>query len=393
MTNSIYHQCGHNHNWNKESLVDDECGAGLIISPIHQNRNSVEKISKDIRAKSFFDPQFYIPNSQKNKLSTYDFFPETISNGFITTDFSLLALESATKCVDFQIQNEFSSLIIPARHFSEMIPDYADKQEVYTVNPFLQAINTCGYEGDVYLTLPITKGMLMNDYYRVGLLNWITSFQRLDGIYLIVEDDRNTKQIRDSAFLMQYLLTVRELINVGLKVVVSHLNTEGLLFSLVEGCDVTFGAYENTRIFSSDKFIVSDEERRGPKARIYVSGLLNWIDFAQARDIKTKMGVLWEDVYMDSEYGDQVLQGQTDPHFNTPNLYKHYFSCFSNQFNELISVDLKSRHSLLRAWLKQANEYYEQIEDFPMDLERHGQGTHIQPWLDTINWYYQEFIS
>lgn len=389
----LFHQCGHNEVWNRSSFMDDDCGDGLIISPVHQTRQSVEELSTDLKSSSFFDPQYYLPNSQKAKLATYDFFPEVISGGFDTIDFSLQALESAKRCVDFQVKNGFLRVIIPARHFSEMVPDYIEQQEAYTVSPFLQAISASQYKGEIFLTLPVTKSMVMHDWYRSQLLNWVTSHPAISGIYLLVEDKRNTKQIREVNFLKSYMLMVKELIDAGLSVTIGHANTEGILFSLIDGCEITFGAYENTRMFSIDKFVASEEDRRGPNARIYVPGLFNWLRFSQAQQIRGSAPDIWAKVYTPTTYAEAVLEAAAEPHFNSPSLYKHFFLSYSQQVCSLRDLSAEKRYSELRNWLLNARDCYEEIKDIPIDLDVHGAGNHIQSWIDAVNWYYKEFLK
>jgi len=393
MSIKLFHQCGHNTNWNKESFLDDDCGDGLILSPVHQNKSNIENMSSDIKNVSFFDPQYYLPSSQKKKLKTYEFFPESISNGFATVDFTMHSLESAKQCLDFQIEQGFERLVIPARHFSEMEPDYTIKQDVYTVHPFLKAIDDIGTDKKIFLTVPLTAAMLTHEGYRTNILNWVTSYPRIDGVYLLVEDSRATKQIQDASYLKQYLKAVKELSDAGLVVTVGHTNTEGLLFSLIEDCEISFGAYENTRIFSVDKFVVSDEERRGPKARMYLPGLFNWIHFSHAKQIKEELPGVWGKIYSETSYAEDVLAAAAEPYFNQPALYKHYFMAFQEQIDELSDLSITDRYHWLRNNLLEAEKLYDEISRWPLDLDRHGKGEHINPWLDAINWYFREYLS
>ncbi|MCU7844572.1 MAG: hypothetical protein KZQ93_12100 [Candidatus Thiodiazotropha sp. (ex Monitilora ramsayi)] len=390
---TLLHQCGHNANWNIDSYRDDECGDGLILSPVHQSQPTIDKLGDDIIQASIFDPQYYLPNSQKKKLKTYEFFPEVISGGFDTLEFSTLAIESARSCLGFQLEKDFHRIMIPARHFSDMEPDYIEKQEVYTVHPFLQAIEEEGVGKEIFLTLPLTSRMLMHDRYRTNILNWITSYPEIDGVYLLVEDDRASKQIQDHNFLKKYLTSVYELRDAGLKVLVGHCNTEALLFTLIEGCEITFGAYENTRMFSVDKFVVSDEDRRGPRARLYMPGLLNWIQYPQAVEIRDGLGSVWDRIYSETTYAEEAFESAIDPHFNYPGLYKHYFLNFQEQIDTLSEVSDSQRYEILRDLLRNAQENYYEIERWPLDLDRHGRGDHIEPWLDSLNWFYRSFLS
>ena len=109
----LYHQAGFRSNWSIDSYQNDSVGDGIIFSPVHETKEKL--IEKDVQLKShsLFDPQFYIPDSQKSKLQTYDFFPEVITgDGFKTIDFETVAFESAEKWLkDKKRKHPFHDLI------------------------------------------------------------------------------------------------------------------------------------------------------------------------------------------------------------------------------------------------------------------------------------------
>ena len=322
MPSKIYHQVGHCSTWCVESLVEDRCGDGLILSPVHQTSTQVAALPLTTRRRSLFDPQFYLPNSPKRKLATYEFFPEVIANGYTTSDFPHVAFDAAKLCVDFQLQQQFEGIVIPARFENQMSPRYFDRQHECTVDPFLKYISSLGVVVPVYLTLPITSAMLKDADFSVSLLNWVTSFPEITGVYVVVNDERPTKQIQSSELLTAYLNFARELRDAKLRVLLGHLNTESVVLSLVDDVSLTMGSFENTRMFTLDKFLDSEEERRGPKARIYLPSLLNWIQFGHARDIRNDNPKLWAQLYAPSEHAEGVFASLTEPYFNQPSLYK-----------------------------------------------------------------------
>lgn len=393
MSISIYHQCGHNSNWNIDSFSDDECGDGLILSPVHWQMSKIEHLADEIKNRSLFDPQYYLPNSQKSKLKSYPFFPETISDGFSTRDFVLISLKSAQQCVEFQMSQDFEKIIIPARYFDQLDPDYTDKQEEYTVRPFLTAITEAKVKKPIFLTLPLTSHMVENKTYRTQILNWVTGFPEINGVYAIAAFERDTKQIQSKSFIIAYMDFLTELRKADLQLIIGYSNTESLIYSLIDDCILSFGTFENTRLFSVDKFVVMDEERRGPKARIYIPKLLNWIQFDQAKQIMVDAPDIWDEIYEPTEYGDQALKAATEPTFNQAGLYKHHFICFYEQINELKKLDVVMRYSKLRTWIKDAIELYDRIKDIPIDLEKHGDDKHLQPWLDSINHYFKKYLK
>lgn len=395
MKPKLYHQCGHNTNWNIDSFEKDKCGAGLIFSPVHKKRADIEKYDAKVKMQSFFDPQYYLPNSQKTKLQTYSFFPEVIAGGFSTEDFSLVASESAKRCIDFQLANKFSHIVIPARYYEQMITDYIERQNACTVLPFLKEITRQKVKKPVLLTLPLTPHMIMDESYRTNLLNWVTSFPEISGVYVFSSNEGNEKQIKSEKFLYAYLEFLQALRNVDLEVVVGYCNTESLLYSLVDGCSIAIGSFENTRMFSTDKFIVpeDDEKRRGPKPRIFLPGLLNWIQFGQAKTIKEDAPEIWDELYVPNTYSDQALKLAIEPTFNQPQLYKSHFQVYAAMITPLFGLDAIGRYKAIRSKLKHALELYAQIEEIPVDLEKHGKGDHIQAWLDTINKFYTNYLK
>lgn len=378
MTFKVFHQVGHNPSWNISSFTDDSCGDGLILSPVHQDQGAVEKLSSEIRASSMFDPQFYLPGSQKPKLKGYSFFPETFVKGFSTTDFEAAAKQAAIACVEFQMAQEFQNVVIPVRYLDQMHSDFIERHERFSVTPFLEAVSDV--DRPVCLTLPLTDHMIQDVAFRTKVLNWITKYPEIDQIYLIYSMERDTKQIRSSDFLSSALAFAKEISDTGLELIIGYQNTESLLFTLIENVTVSYGTFENTRIFSIDKFLVSEEERRGPKPRIYLPGLLNWIQFDQAKSIRSNAKEVWAKAYTATSYAEIVFGRPVDPYFNQSELYKHHLYCMQEQFDQLKSKTTSKRAQLLGEWIVKASALYDEISDVGILIEKHGDGSHLSPW-------------
>lgn len=218
----IYHQAGHNTNWNIESLKDNNTGDGIIFSPVHFPKDRFTSIDAVLKQKSIFDPQFYVPDSQKAKLQTYDFFPEKIASGFKTVDFEALAFESAKQCLQFQDTQGFDTLICPARYFPDLITDYIPKQKSFTVEPFLTAYNNLKMTKKLFITLPVTTAMTQDADFRKNLLNWISSYAEISGVYYLNDFDLGTKQISDYAKLKGHVGFVKDLREASLDVIIGY---------------------------------------------------------------------------------------------------------------------------------------------------------------------------
>lgn len=378
MTFEVFHQVGHNPKWNLDSFTEDSCGNGLILSPVHQDPNSVEKLDPHIRESCMFDPQFYLPGSQKRKLKAYSFFPETFMNGFSTIEFEAVAKQAAEECIAFQLAQGFRNVVIPTRFLNQMYTDFIEQHERFSVIPFLEALSEM--DQPVCLSLALTDHMIQDEGFRNRVLNWVTKYPEIDQIYLIYSVERETKQIQSSDFLESALSFAKEISDTGLKLIIGYQNTESLLFTLIDNVTVSFGTFENTRIFSIDKFLVTDEERRGPKPRIYLSGLLNWVQFEQAKQIRSGANKIWELSYKPTEYSELVLSRKIDPYFNQAELYKHHLCCMQDQFDQLNAIPATERATLIGKWIKDANALYSEIEDVGFFIEKHGSGAHLSPW-------------
>lgn len=376
MALKLFHQVGHNASWNIDSFEKEQCGDGLILSPVHQSPGSIEKMREATLRASIFDPQFYLPSSQKPKLLQYDFFPEVITEGFSTSSFEASVKDAAKRCLEFQRNMKFRRLVVPTRFLDQMYSNYVDRQRAFTVDAFMEQI---GSEEEVCINLAVTSSMLEDEGFRTKLLSWITSYSNVSELYMIYSAPRERKQIHNKDLLVACHRLGQEMRGIGLELTWGHQNTEALLATAQGDVALSMGSFENTRIFSTDKFVASDDERRGPKARIYLPGLLNWLQFDQAKEIRGRFPKLWKSIYWETRHAEEALGLVLEPTFNQPQLYKHYFLCMSKEVGELKSSSIQDRIAYLKQRVAAAQSAYAEIGR-TIQLEKHGQGTHLDYW-------------
>ncbi len=381
MALGLLHQVGHNSKWNVESFENDGCGDGLILSPLHQAMGTVEKLPPETRAASIFDPQFYLPNSRKTKLLSYPFFPEQVDGGFQTSTFVAHVPEVAKSCIDFQVEQGFRKVVVPTRYINQMYPSYFKQQNQFTVDAFMEHAGS----RPLCLSVALTAPMIQDPEWREQVLNWITSFPEVDEVYIMYEHERSTKQVADAGFLVDCMAFCSDIMNTGLAVTLGYTNTEGLLYTAAGDLTITMGAFENTRIFSVDKFLESEGERRGPKARIYLPGLFNWVQFEDAKRIRSGAPEVWRQVYEPTEWAEEALRREVEPTFNQSPLYKHYFRNMQNHMNELSPLKANDRRKLLLSKIAAAMRAYRELNYRGIGLEKHGQGGHLIEWQNALN--------
>lgn len=381
MALGLLHQVGHNSKWNVDSFEKENCGDGLILSPLHQAMATVEKLPAKTRAASIFDPQFYLPNSRKNKLLSYPFFPEQVEGGFQTSTFVAHVADIAKSCIDFQIEQGFRKVVVPTRYINQMYPSYFTQQNQFTVDSFMEHAGS----RPLCLSVALTSPMIQDEEWRERVLNWITSFPEVDEVYIMYEHERSTKQVADAKFLVDCMTFCSDIMNTGLAVTLGYTNTEGLLYTATGDLTITMGAFENTRIFSVDKFLESEGERRGPKARIYLPGLFNWVQFEDAKRIRSRAPEVWTQVYEPTEWAEEALRREVEPTFNQSPLYNHYFRNMQNQIDELRPLKAGDRRKFLLSKIASALGAYRELHQRGVELEKHGQGGHLVEWQKALS--------
>ncbi len=378
----IFHQAGHNTNWNIDSFRKDNSGDGIIFSPVHYPANNISRLPDKIKNQSLFDPQYYIPDSAKKKFETYPFFPGNYQEIFSTDDFvSCHACESARDCINFQIENDFDSIIIPARYFSDMFPDYIELQKTFSVEPFLGELKKINIEKNVFLTLPVTTAMIKHELYRTDLLNWVTSYPEIDGVYLLNEFPIIPKQISDLDMLIDYVNFIMEIQNADLCIICGYCNTEGLIWTIMDVYSATIGTYENTRRFSINKFLESETRVRGPIPRLYFPLLLNWIRIDEAVEIRDDFPEIWERIYLPTKHSEKQLVKERH-HANHYEPYRHHLESINKQFEDLLMITSGlDRLNTLDDMISNAINLYKEIQSEGVQFrDVDSEGRHLYEW-------------
>lgn len=385
MTTKIIHQLGHRYCWNFDSYQNDGVGDGFIIAPSHMERNYVERLSDEIKNTSFFDPQFFLPNTRVRKLPSYDFFPDVISSGFTTQEFTLRhANQCAVDCLIFQNSQDFEMQIIPTRHFTGLPLNFVEQQDQLFVQPFISGLQSIHSTKPVLLQLIINENMIKNEEYSNRLLNWITHIREITGVYLIADINPRRKQLVDIDFLYRYMKFIDALKNNDLFVMLGYLNIESLLLLLADPDAVTIGSYDNLRMFKIKDFEPKDNKPiRAPSPRIYSSQLLQLIQSNYLGAIQRVANGEFD--IDDSKYKVSIFEPTFNWHFHQPILYKHFFLVFSEQLRIICALSGQERYNKINELINNSIHLNRLIEERGVTMDDDSNGSHLAPWQTVAN--------
>ena len=383
----LLHQLGFRFNWNISSCTEENTGSGTIIGPRYMSPKNIEAIPKELKKTSFFDPQFFLPNSAVGKLSEYAFFPHVLAEGFITSEWDeSTSFDCAHGCVEFQTKHEFSGIIIPGRFYEGMPSNFIQNQEQQFVIPFLEAIEVIStVKAPVYLQVIVTDQMIKDDDYRSDLLNWITSYPEIDGIYLIYHIPNRPKQITDINFIVKLLEFISVIKAADMAVMVGYTNIEAILLTCAGADSITMGSYENLRMFSLKSF--EDREptpMRGPTPRVYIPKLLQWIDYQYIGAIDGVVDDL-DEYIEDNNHRIDMFEPAYQWHFGKPHPYLHYFSSFSAQISNISAVPSSSIVAHVISECENAINEFANLRSNGIVFADDSGGNHISSWITALN--------
>lgn len=383
----ILHQTGHNWIWNIQSLQEDNSGDGLILSPV--NNMGPEKLARlplELRQASFFDPQVYLPKESKKHLRAYGYFPSSLKDGFETDDFSEVAENSAHQCLDLQVKNGLSAVVIPTRYFEALPSDFLSQLSECFVEPYVAYYLSKNLTVPLLLTVIVKPIQLADEEQNADLLNWATSFPAVSGVYLIFENTFSSKRIKDAAYLANALAFIRNLKQTGLTVHLGYTDVEAFLYSIADPDSISVGAYENLRNFGVKRFRDSEGNKmRSPNPRMYSGALLQWIEYGYLDAIRQLYGD-WSLLFEDSKYKPLMFTPTFEWHFQKPELYKHYFTVFSKQISSL-PADMTGRLNHVANSAQIATSRFEKLKECGVFLNPDSDGSHLSFWLTAISVY------
>ncbi|MFB6144285.1 MAG: hypothetical protein ABEJ98_03145 [Candidatus Nanohaloarchaea archaeon] len=384
-------QMGHGSRKRAMNALDENYADGAILSPSNYPPQANEDLSSSIKDKDgivLFDPQFYLPRTDKHRedLEKYDYFEEAGGEDFETSILSSSSdLEPLCRnLVEIQDELEVDAYIAPAR-FMESFSRGQVKDLLKTVELFHQKAEE-SEEKPVFGSVSISESVITNKTHRTFLLNALVQLN-VDGFYITVEfDDENRYPLRNTSRIYSYLHFLRNLKKNDYEIITGFSNDIAHL-TLGIGIDAfASGRYKNLKTFQTRRWIESDGF--GTQVPYYHSYKL-LADLRPEQDLdKLYQKDLLDLLDGGSTDADIILDGEVAPSavldWSLTSSWNHYFWCCGKIADEYTGLDREERFEEVENTLENAKSFKEDLEDnhgihLSIDEDRY------QEWIDAFN--------
>lgn len=364
-------QIGHNGHLLVDDVMEKGYADGAILSPADYNLGDNEQISKNIRSHDgvvLFDPQFYIPRSDRPKFESYDYHQEFGGDEF---DTATVASESEALCRELiNLQDDFfvDAYVAPARVLDAISDTKVDEWKELT-GMFLHVAEEEGRDIPVFASLPLDYHPLTKKNERNKLLNHITRFD-VDGFYVSAEfDSEHAHPLTGSSNVYSMLDLLNGLKNNHYNVIVGHTHQVAHLY-LGIGVDVfASGHYVNLRSFDTRRWDPDVNQSGGRQVvKYYSDKLLNELRVDQDLDLMyQKDDFDIETIRTPSDYDDPLFGGSDPPStvgwsFRNASWDHYIWSCFeiSRKYRD---KSLEERFETAETSIEEAAELYDDVTE------------------------------
>lgn len=364
-------QIGHNgHKLTTENLEKGYCD-GAILSPADYPFDKNLEISRSINRKNgtvLFDPQFYIPRTNRPDLETYGYFDQYGGNEFDTAGVSSQYNSLCQEIISTQDELNVDAYVSPARFLDTFSEPKIDEWEEMTGH-FLKIAEEDGRDIPVLVSLPIYQKSLVDAEQRTYLLNRITQIDA-DGYYVSVEFEREVSHpLTGSSNVYSLLQLLNTLKKNRYDVLVGHTHQIAHLFLGIGINAFASGHYQNLRSFDTRRWDPEDEQGGGRIVVKYFSDrLLNELRVDPELDLMYQKGDFDIDkIRTPSPYDDDLFDSSLPPSavgwkFREAS-WDHYIWCCDQIAKRYRGITEEERFQLAKQKIDSAGELYDEISD------------------------------
>lgn len=247
-----YQHMGHqSDNLLWESELSDY--GGVLLSPVNYRRSSVgEQISRlgsRVGVESIFDPQLYVPDSDRGQLRTWEYFPVDVDSADLTSTewWNRVSTSVAELCRDLRPSGVCSPAVVPRTFGNEYYG-----LMVTVAEQLAERLGECG----VIVLQTLAAGLAdLSEHDRVLEIASIVSRTPAERVYLIlVGDTEPRRELARPEELKGAMRLIAALERSGLRVLVGHCSSDLVLWKAAGATSCATGKFFNLRRFTRSRF-------------------------------------------------------------------------------------------------------------------------------------------
>ena len=238
-----------------KEFVENDLASGVILSPRVYKLNQIENHSKEIKELGgdiLFDPQFYQPHTEREKLLEFPYWEKL---DFNTSTFDESTASSfCQSCIEYQVNTlGVSKILIPGR-YSNSIDEYWLEMH----HNFAETAHSLDIGVPTYSTIALGPDVILNDEVFNSVLDEVTAYPT-DGIYFVFRHPQDNFLIQDENILYNLLNGLLSIRLSQKDIILGYSNQQSLIFAIAGVETMASGNFRNTRCFNPEIFDVQEE--------------------------------------------------------------------------------------------------------------------------------------
>ena len=356
---------------------------GIVLSPV--NRHSPE-IAQDIvgfRNKGdfhiIFDPQLYVPNSNRGCLPQQTYFPSDLDTADLSSEgwWASLVTKLAS-CVEPLGVNAVASPAVLPRAWND---DYYAR----CVDASRKLSEALSGGINAYTTVMVDYNQMAEKDAALRIASIVSEADSAGYYLVIVSNVEPRREFNGEQELTGIMNLIQQLEGTERPVLVSHCSSDMVLYKAAGASHCATGKFYNLRRFTRSRY-EDPSSGGGQLAYWFEHSLLAFLRGADLRRLQDNgLGNLIGTDASDNYWSQQIYeQFSSDPQRAWVRLgWRQYLSWFGKTESVIAAQEPVS---LVQGWLKNAEENWLALEDRNVLLdEPRNDGSWIRPWRQALN--------
>ena len=359
----LYLQFGHGMMEHSRQLLRSWGGGTVILSPRDLEPGQLQRFALELRSIPnsivLFDPQFYLPHADHERLRRHDYWPRQYDTGSFWSGQGLAELINRLRDLNRALDCE--SFILPGLLGTSVDDDWLARSSAV-----LETASRVAGDLPLFLTLALSAGVLRSQDQIHDLLDVAAGWNPA-GFYVVCEHPDGEYLVGDPSWLANALDLLSGLRLRGKRVVVGYCTHQFIVARLARATAVASGTWMNVRSFPPEKFYADyEDEIRQRSVWYYCPQALSeyklpFLDLAHSQGL---LGAMAPDPALGSDYATNLFSGAqpTTVGLDEPTAFRHYLHCLRGQISAISSGSFDEAVSVEERRLENARQLLSRLQ-------------------------------